>query len=96
MDLDEVHRLCATELLPCLKCLRSAYKAAANHATTVPLDVGCQFTEAGSSRCSQCNKRKESGCDPATRRGRLGRRFADDLQVPAGMVGNCLDLIIMV
>ncbi|KAJ1678408.1 hypothetical protein EV182_004105 [Spiromyces aspiralis] len=80
MDLDEVHRLCATELLPCLKCLRSAYKAAANHAATVPLDVGCQFTEAGSSRCSQCNKRKESGCDPA----------------PAGMVGDCLDLIIMV
>lgn len=53
----------ATDLLPCLRCVRTAYKGA-GPSDVVPPCVDCQFVEPGSSRCRQCNKRKDNGCNP--------------------------------
>jgi hypothetical protein len=50
------------ELLACTKCLRHGRKHA-EEGGEMPLNVSCTFSKDTSSKCDQCQERRDTGCD---------------------------------
>lgn len=62
MDFDD---LPTNEVLPCIRCVRSALKEAPPNAV-VPLTINCVFEKTSSFKCAQCIKRNDTGCLPVS------------------------------
>ena len=65
MSLSTLRNLPASELLACLKCIRTAHGRVEND-DAIPLDVECTFPRTASYKCHQCNARRDTGCEPVS------------------------------